>query len=105
VARNLNLLLLTSFSLVGLIVSGCSQSYITRKTTTLEEIRTMCPHTKDAFGCARTEGANCIIYVPRREEYPAIRERFKMPPAITDNAIEINILGHEAKHCFDGAWH
>lgn len=81
---------------------------IRRHTVSLEEIQKMCHRTHNPFACAHWQGNICEIYLPRREDYKVIREKvveLGRPVSSNDLVLELALLGHETKHCFDGAWH
>ena len=117
--------LLPLLSLLG--AAGCITlpAAPTRTTTTtiirhevsLEEINKMCfraPHgtTLAHIGCAFFNpatvgvGGICTIYVPAKNEYEQLVEKLRLKgKQVSIEAIELHILGHEVKHCFEGDWH
>jgi len=96
---------------------GCASqpksANIIRHQVTLEEIKEICyrsPHgiLNNNIGCAyytNSNGGTCNIYVPKQSEYDKLRSLSVSYSKANDISIELYILGHEVKHCFEGAWH
>jgi hypothetical protein len=84
---------------------------IVKHEVSLEEINKVCyrsPYGKEHsnVGCAYfPTGDVCTIYVPKKSEYPEMRKKDPRFAKVPDLTIELFILGHETKHCFDKNWH
>lgn len=107
------LLLLTICSVCsayGLVSSAptlaqAEQVTIQRYYVTLSELKVLCRDTVYPIGCAVPLGKNCTIYLPKKEEFAKIRAQHDKFSKAQDILLELFILGHETKHCFDGHWH
>ena len=97
-----------------LLTVGCAAvrtTTVVKHEVSLEEINKVCfrsPHGQrpNNFGCAYfSAGQPCTIYLPKKSEYAEMRRINPKIAHLDDLTIELYLLGHETKHCFDGHWH
>ena len=102
--------------LLPLLLFSCATqpqtTVVIRHEVSLEEIKKMCFRSTygskhHPFGCAywKQDSGKCDIYVPAKSEYTKIKEIDSNAAKLDALSLELLILGHETKHCFDGAWH
>lgn len=101
-------------TLLVLLLSGCALPAvnITWERVSISEINNQCTMHSGAIGCSKVDkdvaktgqaASWCRIYTPTRADLEVLAK--KRSDKLTPEVLEMAILGHELRHCFEGSYH